>query len=50
MIESQNSDYRIKDLMINHYDYKGNNTLYHCNYLKDDIINMLAFYRKRLIQ
>jgi len=50
MIESQNEDYHIKDLMINHYDYKGNNTLYHCDYLKDDVKRILDFYRKKLIR
>lgn len=50
MVKQQNPDCVIKDLMINHYDYNNNNTLYHCDYLEDEIKRMLAFYKKKLMR
>lgn len=49
MLQKINPNFIIKDLILNHYDHKGNNTLYHCEYLKNDVERMLAFYRKELI-
>ena len=49
MLQKINPDFIIKDLILNHYDHNGNNTLYHCDYLKTEVERMLAFYKKQLI-
>jgi hypothetical protein len=49
MLQKLNPNFVIKDLILNHYDHKGNNTLYHCEYLKKDVERMLAYYKKELI-
>ena len=36
-------------LILNQYDHNGNNTLYHCEYLKHDVEKMLYHYKKSLI-
>ena len=50
MLQQLNPNFVIKDLIINHYDHEGNNTLYHCDYLKHDVERMLAYYKKMLIK
>lgn len=50
MLQKINPDFVIKDLILNHYDHKGNNTLYHCDYLKEDVERMLAFHKKSVIK
>lgn len=49
MLQKLNPKFIIKDLILNHYDHKGNNTLYHCDYLKKDVERMLSHYKKELI-
>ena len=49
MLQKINPNFIIKDLILNHYDHNGNNTLYHCNYLKQEVERMLAYYKKQLI-
>lgn len=49
MLQKINPDFVIKDLILNHYDHQGNNTLYHCEYLKDDVERMLKHYMKELV-
>lgn len=49
MLQKINPNFIIKDLIINHYDHDGNNTLYHCDYLKKEVERMLLQYRKDLI-
>lgn len=49
MLQKFNPDFVIKDLILNHYDHTGKNTLYHCKYLKEEVIRMLAYYKKQLI-
>lgn len=49
MLQKINPDFIIKDLILNHYDHNGNNTLYHCEYLKSDVERMLKYYKKQLI-
>ena len=48
MLQKLNPDFVIKDLILNHYDHDGKNTLYHCTYLKDDVEKMLKHYAKQL--
>lgn len=49
MLQKINPNFVIKDLIINHYDHNGNNTLYHCDYLKSDVEKMLYYYKKQVI-
>lgn len=49
MLQKLNPNFIIKDLIICHFDHKGNETIYHCNYLKDDVERMLSHYKKELI-
>lgn len=49
MLQKINPNFIIKDLILNHYDHEGNNTIYHCDYLKDEVERMLYFYKKELI-
>lgn len=49
MLQKINPKFVIKDLILNHYDHQGNNTLYHCDYLKHDVEKMLLDYKKRLV-
>lgn len=49
MLQKINPNFVIKDLILNHYDHNGNNTLYHCDYLKNEVERMLYFYKKELI-
>lgn len=49
MLQKINPNFVIKDLILNHYDHDGNNTLYHCEYLKDEVERMLYFYKKEVI-
>lgn len=50
MLQKINPDFVIKDLILNHYDHKGNNTLYHCDYVKSDVERMLTHYKKQLLK
>lgn len=50
MLQKLNPNFIIKDLILNHYDHNGNNVIYHCDYLKDDVERMLLFYKKELIR
>ena len=49
MLQKINPNFIIKDLILNHYDHEGNNTLYHCEYRKHDVEKMLYHYKKELI-
>lgn len=47
MLQKINPEFVIKGLILNHYDHDGNNTLYNCSYLKDDVIKMLKHFAKQ---
>lgn len=49
MLQKINPNFVIKDLILNHYDHNGNNTLYHCEYLKKDVERMLYDYKQHII-
>lgn len=49
MLQKINPNFVIKDLILNHYDHDGNNTIYHCEYLKKEVERMLAYYKKQII-
>lgn len=47
MIQKIKPEFVIKGLILNHYDHDGNNTLYNCSYLKDDVEKMLKHFAKQ---
>ena len=47
MLQKINSNFIIKDLIINHYDHDNKNTIYHCTYLKEEVKKMLAHFAKQ---
>ena len=47
MIQKINPDFVIKNLILNHYDHDGKNTLYNCSYLKDEVEKMLKHFVKQ---
>lgn len=47
MLQKINPNFVIKDLILNHYDHSGKNTLYHCTYLKEDVEKLLKHYAKQ---
>lgn len=49
MLQKINPDFIIKDLIIVHYDHSGNETIYHCDYLKKEVEKMLYHYKKEVI-
>lgn len=50
MIQRIDPDAIIKDLILNHYDHDGNNTLYHCEYRKAEVERMLKDYKRELLK
>lgn len=48
MIQKLNPDFIIDDLVLVHFDYNDNMTVYHLPYLKTEVEKMLAFYKKEL--
>ena len=49
MLQKINPDFIIKDLILIHFDHDGNQTIYHCDYLKKEVERMLYFYKKEVI-
>lgn len=49
MLQKLNPDFIIKDLIMVHFDHNDNQTVYHLDYLKDDVEKMLKFYKKELL-
>ena len=47
MLQKLRPEFVIKGLMLNHYDHDGNNTIYPCSYLKDDVEKMLKHFAKQ---
>ena len=47
MIQKINPEFVIKSLTLNHYDHDGNNTVYQCSYLKEDVEKMLQHFAKQ---
>lgn len=46
LLEKINPKFKIKKLIIVHFDHDGNETEYTCDYLKDDVTRMLLHYRR----
>lgn len=49
MIQKYNPEFEIEDLVLIHFDHSDNMTVYHLPYLKDEVIKMLAYYKKESI-
>lgn len=49
MLQKINPEFEIEDLILVHFDHSNNMTVYHVPYLKDEVIKMLAFYKKESI-
>lgn len=49
MIQQLDPVYEIEDLVLVHFDHEDNTTVYHMPYLKDEVIKMLAFYKKESV-
>ena len=48
MIEKANPNFKIKSLVLIHYDHDGGCTTYECEYLKKDVERMLAYYKNQI--
>lgn len=49
MIQKYNPEFEIEDLVLVHFDHSDNMTVYHLPYLKNEVIKMLAYYKKESI-
>ena len=49
MVQKLNPEYEIKDLIIVHINHDGKETIYHIDYLKNEVEKMLAHYKKSLL-
>ena len=49
MIQKLNPEFEIEDLVLVHFDHDDNMTVYHLPYLKEEVVKMLAFYKKESI-
>lgn len=50
MIQKLNPNFQIKDLILVHFDHKGNVNQYKLDYLKEEVERMLLFYKKQVIK
>ena len=48
MIQKHDPRFEIKQLLLLHYDHDGGNATYECEYLKNDVERMLAYYKKEM--
>ena len=50
MIQQINPNFIIKDLIMVHFDHNNKQTVYHLDYLKDEVERMLSHYKKQVIR
>lgn len=50
MLQQIHPEFIIKDLMIIHFDHNNKCTIYHCNYLKNEVEMLLKDYKKQIIR
>jgi ATP-dependent exoDNAse (exonuclease V) beta subunit len=50
MIQQINPNFRIKDLIMVHFDHNNKQTVYHLDYLKEEVEKMLAHYKKQVVR
>lgn len=46
LLQKINPKFKVKKLIIVHFDHDGNETEYQCEYLKEDVARMLLHYRR----
>lgn len=46
MLQKLNPNFIIKDLILIHFDHNDNQTIYHLDYLKNDVTRMLNYHKK----
>lgn len=46
MIEHNYKNLKVKQLLLNHINHDGEQTIMECPYLKEDVARMLLHYRK----
>lgn len=46
MVQKLNPEFEIEDLVLVHFDHNDKMTVYHLPYLKDEVIKMLAHFKK----
>ena len=49
MVKKLNPDFKIKDLVLVHFDHSGKETVYHLPYLEKEVEQMLRYYKKQLV-
>jgi hypothetical protein len=49
MVKKLNPNFKIKDLILVHFDHSGKETVYHLPYLEKEVEQMLRYYKKQLI-
>lgn len=49
MVKKLNPDFKIKDLILVHFDHNGKETVYHLPYLEKEVEQMLRYYKKQLV-
>jgi len=50
MIQQVNPNFKIKDLIMVHFDHNNKQTVYHLDYLKDEVEKMLNHYKKQVVR
>lgn len=50
MVEKLNPNFTIKDLILVHFDHNGNQTIYNVDYLKNEVKDMLTYYKLKVKQ
>lgn len=50
MIQQINPNFHIKDLIMVHFDHNGKQTVYHLDYLKEEVEKMLMHYKKQVVR
>ena len=49
MVKKLNPNFKIKDLVLVHFDHSGKETIYHLPYLEKEVEQMLRYYKKQLV-
>ena len=49
MVKKLNPNFKIKDLVLVHFDHTGKETVYHLPYLEKEVEQMLRYYKRQLV-
>ena len=50
LVQKINPDFKIKDLILVHFDHNDNQTVYHIDYLKDEVERMLRWHKHQVVK